>query len=174
MEIDQILAKAEQAETEVVELTSELIKFNTAHPDGYTDECVAFIKEYFDEHGISSEIHVTDPKKPNIVANLGGQCARTVLWMGHLDVVPEGKPETWTYPAYSGTVKDGSIYGRGSSDMKGACAAAMVSARILNELGGSLPNNVAFWFTSDEEVGGVKGAHPCHERFRSHTIRRFW
>ena len=158
MDIDKIIKEAELAEQEVVELTSALVKFNTAHPDGFTDECVAYIAEYFDEHGIATEIHANDPRKPNIVAKLEGESDRTILWLGHLDVVPEGKPESWTYPAYSGTVKDGNVYGRGSSDMKGACAAAMIAARMLSQLNDPLPNNVEFWFSADEEIGGGEGA----------------
>ncbi|NWN94617.1 MAG: M20/M25/M40 family metallo-hydrolase, partial [Bacillus sp. (in: Bacteria)] len=34
--------------------------------------------------------------------------------LGHVDVVPEG--DGWTVDPYSGTVKDGKIYARGSSD----------------------------------------------------------
>ncbi len=49
------------------------------------------------------------------------------------------------------------VWGRGSSDMKGSCAAAMVSARILNEMD-SIPNTVEYWFTCDEEIGGGAGA----------------
>jgi succinyl-diaminopimelate desuccinylase len=51
--------------------------------------------------------------------------------------------------------------------MKGACAAAMVSARILNEMN-SIPNNAEFWFTCDEEIGGGSGARWLAEtgRFR--------
>ena len=72
-------------------------------------------------------------------------------------MVPEGKPENWTYPPYSGTIADGCVWGRGSSDMKGSCAAAMVSARILNEMK-EVPITVEFWFTADEEIGGGAGA----------------
>ena len=158
MQIDNIYKQADQAEQEVAEITSELVKFNTAHPEGHTDKCVAYIAEYFDKHGIDSETHAKDPGKPNLVARLKGDSDRTILWLGHLDVVPSGKPEFWTYPAYSGTIKDGNVFGRGSSDMKGACAAAMVAAKILNGIDGALPNNVEFWFSADEEIGGGDGA----------------
>jgi len=53
--------------------------------------------------------------------------------VGHLDVVPEGEPEAWTYPPYSGKLSDGNIYGRGSNDMKGVCALAMVAEKVLSE-----------------------------------------
>jgi len=157
MSLDNILKTAEGTADEVAELTSGLVKFNSAHPDGYTDECVDYIKAYFDKHGIENEVHANDPKKPNIVARVKGTGDKRVLWVGHIDVVPEGKPENWTYPPYDGVIADGCVYGRGSSDMKGSCAAAMVSARILNELE-SIPNTVEFWFTADEEIGGGEGA----------------
>jgi succinyl-diaminopimelate desuccinylase len=157
MKLDKIVKLAGEAEKEVAELCSGLVKFNSAHPDGFTDEVVAFIKSYLDKHGIKNEVHAKESKKPNIVAKVKGESEKRVLWVGHIDVVPEGKPENWTYPPYSGKIVDGRVWGRGSSDMKGACAAAMVSARILNEMD-SIPNNVEFWFTCDEEVGGGSGA----------------
>lgn len=157
MDLDRISKLAEDSENEVAELCSGLVKFNSAHPDGFTYEAVAYIKKYLDENGIENEVHASDPKKPNIVARIKGKGKKKVLWVGHLDVVPEGKPENWTYPPYSGTVADGCVWGRGSSDMKGACAAAMVSARILNEMK-DVPNTVEFWFTADEEIGGGAGA----------------
>ncbi len=158
MDLDKISRLAGEAEKEVTELCSGLVKINSAHPDGHTDEVVAYIKKYLDEHGIENEVHFMDPKKPNIVARIRGMTERRIMWIGHLDVVPEGKPENWTYPPYSGKItEDGFIWGRGASDCKGACAAAMVAARVLNELK-EVPNSVDFWFTADEEIGGLDGA----------------
>ncbi len=159
MSFNKILFEAEKAKEEVAELCSRLIQFNTAHPEARTDGIVAYIKNYLDEHSIDNEVHSINPLKPNIVAKIPGSTDRKILWVGHLDVVPEGKPEFWTYPPYSGKItEDGYIHGRGSSDMKGADAAAMVAARILNELKEPLENTVEFWFTADEEIGGDEGA----------------
>lgn len=157
MDLQNIIQLAEAAESEVAELTSGLVKFNSAHPDGFTDEVVEYIKAYLDKHGIENEIHADDPKKPNIVARVKGAGKKKVLWVGHIDVVPEGKPENWKYGPYSGEIANGCVWGRGSSDMKGSCAAAMVSARLLNMMD-SIPNTVEYWFTCDEEIGGGKGA----------------
>lgn len=159
MVLRRIVSEAGKAEKEVAELCSSLIQFNSAHPEGRTVECVNFIKKYFDENGIESEIHAKTVEKPNIVAKIPGGSEHKILWVGHLDVVPEGKHEFWTHHPYSGKITDdGRIHGRGSSDMKGACAAAMVSARILNDLEKPKPNPVEFWFTADEEIGGGDGA----------------
>jgi succinyl-diaminopimelate desuccinylase len=157
MELIEVMKLAEAAKHEVAELTSGLVKYNSAHPEGYTDDCVEYIKAYCDKHGIKNEIHANDPKKPNIVARVNGTSQKKILWVGHLDVVPEGKLENWTYHPYDGVITDNYVFGRGSSDMKGSCAAAMVSARILNEMD-SIPNTVEFWFTADEEIGGREGA----------------
>ena len=163
MDIAQIERAADQAADEVAELTSQLVRRNSAHPDGYTDEVVAVIVDYCDQHGIVTEVHANDPKKPNLVAKVQGRSdtssAATILWLGHIDVVPAGSPEAWTYPPYSGTIADGSVWGRGSSDMKGACASALVAARLLSQAGDPPPTNVEFWFAADEEIGGPAGAH---------------
>ena len=156
MSVSRIFAEADKAGKEVAELTSGLVKFNSAHPEGRTDEVVHYIAGYLDKHGIEHEVHAQDPKKPNIVAKLHGKSKNKILWVGHIDVVPEGKPEAWNYPAYDGVIKEGIVHGRGSSDMKGSCAAALVSARILSRM--RLPHPVELWFTADEEIGGGAGA----------------
>lgn len=156
MSISKIFAEADKTGKEVSELTSGLVKYNSAHPEGRTDEIVLYIGEYLEKYGIEHEVHAQDPKKPNIVAKIPGKTDHKVIWVGHIDVVPEGKPEAWKYPAYDGVIKNGVVHGRGSSDMKGSCAAAMVSARILAKM--RVPHPVEFWFTSDEEIGGGAGA----------------
>ncbi len=156
MSISKIFTEAEKSGKEVAELTSGLVKFNSAHPEGRTDEIVLYIGEYLEKYGIEHEVHAQDPKKPNIVAKIPGKSDHKVLWVGHIDVVPEGKPDAWKYPAYDGVIKGGVVHGRGSSDMKGSCASAMVSARILSNM--KVPHPVEFWFTSDEEIGGGAGA----------------
>jgi len=164
MSLSKVYAEADSVSKEVAELTSGLVKFNSAHPDGRTDEVVPYIAEYLDKYGIEHEVHAQDPKKPNIVARLPGKSEHKVLWLGHLDVVPEGKLEAWKYPPYDGVIKGGSVHGRGSSDMKGSCAAALVSARILSTR--RLPNPIDFWFSSDEEIGGGAGARWLAETSR--------
>ncbi|MCD6263235.1 ArgE/DapE family deacylase [Candidatus Bathyarchaeota archaeon] len=158
MSVEEVLSKVESARRELAEVCSQLVQRPSQHPEGRTEECVAYIKDYFDELGIPTEIYERKEGKPNIVARIRGTTERRIMWIGHLDVVPEGKPENWTYPPYSGKItEDGFIWGRGASDCKGACAAAMVAARVLNELK-EVPNSVDFWFTADEEIGGLDGA----------------
>ena len=152
-----VLEKTESARKEIIELTSELVRIPTQNPPGNTSECVKLIRDYFDQHGVPTKTLERTKGKTNIVAHIKGANDRTVLWLGHLDVVPEGDTASWKQEPYGGKVVGDFIYGRGSSDMKGNCAAAMVAARILEEVG-RLPFNTDFWFTCDEEVGGGDGA----------------
>jgi succinyl-diaminopimelate desuccinylase len=86
----KVISKAGKTEREVADLCSGLIKYNSAHPVARTDECVDYIKKYMDKHGVNTEIHSQNPLKPNIVAKIEGITDKNVLWVGHLDVVPEG------------------------------------------------------------------------------------
>lgn len=157
MSVERVLSEVEASRRELAELCSGLIQRPSQHPEGKTEDCVAYIKEYFDKLGIPTEIYKRTEGKPNIVAKIEGTTERRILWVGHLDVVPEGKPENWTYPPYSGKItEEGLVWGRGSTDMKGANAAAMVAAKVLSEY--KPPHNMEFWFTVDEEIGGGAGA----------------
>lgn len=49
--------------------------------------------------------------------------------IGHLDIVPEG--ENWTYPAFSGTIFDNKIYGRGAIDDKGPVIASLYAMKAV-------------------------------------------
>lgn len=68
---------------------------------------------------------------------------RTILLEGHMDHVEPGDLSQWTVDPYGGTIRDGKIYGRGSSDMKGSLAAMIAAAAYLkadrqNELSGNI------------------------------------
>ncbi|GER66465.1 dipeptidase PepV [Weizmannia acidilactici] len=69
--------------------------------------------------------------------------------LGHVDVVPEG--DGWTVDPYSGIVKDGKIYARGSSDDKGPTMAAYYGMKIVKELGLPLEKRVRLIVGTDEE-----------------------
>ncbi|MBQ3339180.1 MAG: YgeY family selenium metabolism-linked hydrolase [Atopobiaceae bacterium] len=53
----------------------------------------------------------------------GNRPGPTVLFDGHIDTVPAENAEKWVYPPVEARIEDGRIYGRGTSDMKGADAA---------------------------------------------------
>src|SRR6201987_1257916 len=72
----------------------------------------------------------------NLYARIGNTSPH-ISFAGHTDVVPPGDEKAWTIGAFSGEVKDGFLYGRGTVDMKGgiACSAAAV-LQYLSQHGG--------------------------------------
>ena len=161
----------------VAQVCSDLVRINTENPPGRTDEAVEYVAGILESLGY----------RPRISRNPGGHwnvCAGPrdcdLLFCGHLDVVPAGE-EGWTHDPFSGDIDEEFVWGRGSTDMKGGCAAILVAleqAVIAYEdlacdempIGDhdELPVGVAF--VCDEETGRVDGIqyllrsqeiHPC-------------
>lgn len=97
-----------------------------------------------------------DASRTNLFATVGPQGVPGVLLSGHTDVVPvDGQP--WTSPPFEATHKDGRIYGRGSADMKGFVACAVVAMVAAARRPLTRPLQLALSF--DEEIGCVGVRH---------------
>ncbi|MEM2272837.1 MAG: ArgE/DapE family deacylase [Candidatus Bathyarchaeia archaeon] len=138
-------------------LVSNLIRFQTVSPPSNTLECAEYIRSYLEENFLEAKIYSREREKANVHVRVSGGSERTIIWLGHLDVVPEGRREEWAYEPFSGVVVGDRIYGRGASDMKGSCAAALIAAKVLSEIKYEDKATVDFWFTCDEEVGSSNG-----------------
>ena len=56
----------------------------------------------------------------NVYAHFNGEKpGKTLMFNGHIDVMPADEVEEWTTPPFSPTIRDGKLYGRGTADMKG-------------------------------------------------------
>jgi len=65
----------------------------------------------------------------NVVGRIkGDKPGPCVLFDGHMDTVPVPDPSAWTQNPFGGDIVDGKVYGRGTSDMKGALAAMVAAA----------------------------------------------
>jgi succinyl-diaminopimelate desuccinylase len=156
--INEIKHKIAGLSTELMAVTSRLVQFPTVVPPGYIDECVAYAQSYFQQRGMETALHQCAERKPNLCATIPGKRPGKILWLGHLDVVPEGDHTAWKHPPFSGAIEGNRVYGRGATDMKGSCAAAMVAATVLHALAKGEHPTVEVWLTADEEIGGQDGA----------------
>jgi len=77
----------------------------------------------------------------------------TVLIYGHYDVQPAEPLELWETPAFEPTIRDGKVYARGSSDMKGNLLTSIHGVEALARAYGQPPINVSFIYEGEEEIG---------------------
>lgn len=80
-----------------------------------------------------------------------------IMLAHHMDVVP-ADPSEWSVPPFSGEVKDGYLWGRGSIDNKGGGVVQLLSVLMLKRLGIATNRDVVLLAVADEESGGAHGA----------------
>ena len=115
---------------DAVALARALIKIDSRNPTLAPDspgegKCARFLASVLDDWGFSVELLESSvPNRPNIVARVGPVDAPALMLNGHIDVVGV---EGMVHQPFSGELRGGRIYGRGSADMKSGVA-AMCSA----------------------------------------------
>lgn len=156
---------------EVVGLTRDLVRIRSENPPGGETEVVGHLHRLFADMGMHGEIVEAAPGRPNLMVATGDGASSgkpVLLVNGHLDTVPV-RPDAWRHDPFGGAVHDGRLYGRGSADMKGGIAAAIVALRACRSLGIELPCEVAFHLVADEELGGRHGTATLLERGLIHA-----
>ena len=96
-------------------------------------------------------------KRAAQLPNPGHAQAKTLVFVGHTDVVPTGPLDQWLSDPFVPTHRDGRLYGRGASDMKTSIAAFVVAAEEFISARPNAPLNIALLLTSDEEGPSVDG-----------------
>lgn len=79
---------------------------------------------------------------------------RSLIMQGHVDVVPEGPAEMWTFPPYDPVIKDGWMNGRGAHDMKQGVAAMIFAMDALRTAGLAPAADVYVQTVTEEECTG--------------------
>ncbi len=160
----------------LVELTRELVAFPTVNPPGEAyAPCAAFLGRRlaalgFEVAYIRGEGTPGDSDRyprTNVVGRYEtGRPGPTVHFNGHIDVVEAGAG--WSVDPFAGVVRDGRIFGRGTCDMKGGLAAAVVAVEALLASGLPLEGAIEISGTVDEESGGFGGvAHLARQGYFS-------
>ncbi|MGH7616792.1 MAG: acetylornithine deacetylase/succinyl-diaminopimelate desuccinylase family protein [Gemmatimonadaceae bacterium] len=162
---DRVFAAIEAATDEMVDFTAEMIRIPTVNPPGDVyEDCARLIGARLDQCGFEVEYlaaegspqHTASHPRINVVGLRRGRSLRPLVHLnGHFDVVPVGSG--WTVDPFSGEVRDGRIYGRGTSDMKAGITAAVYAAEAIRRAGIELNGSVEISGTVDEESGGFAG-----------------
>ena len=118
-----------EREEKLIKLCQELIKAPSY--SGEEGEVAKVIENSFKELGFDDcfvDVY------GNIIGRIkGNKPGKKILFDGHIDTVPVPDPSKWTYGPFDGTIVDGKLYGRGTSDMKGQVGAMMYACSYFAE-----------------------------------------
>ncbi|WP_298216152.1 acetylornithine deacetylase [Acidocella sp.] len=107
------------------------------------------------------------PGKFNMLASLGPSTGAGIVLSGHSDVVPV-TGQDWHSDPFTLTERQGRLYARGASDMKGFLAAMLTAAERCDPAKLARPLHLAFSY--DEEIGCV-GVRDLLDRLRAERFQ---
>jgi acetylornithine deacetylase len=162
--MNRVLAAIDERGDEIVAFAAELIRQPSVNPDLEPNELAERPAQMWlrDQFVASGAFDVVDSwevaeNRPNIVAvRKGTGGGRSLTWSAHTDVVPvtPEQAEQWSGEGpFSGEVRDGKLWGRGASDMKGAITAYTLATHILHESGVRLKGDLILAQACGEESG---------------------
>lgn len=172
-----ILGAVENLRATTVEWLSQLIDKPSLL--GEEASAQAWVAEKFDELGLEVINQVIDEAalrqhpgySPSLVSydgrvNVLGRHrpasakGRSLIFNGHIDVVPVGDASLWTRPPFEAWVDNDRLYGRGGADMKSGIIAYMIAFKALQNLGYAPAADVIMQSVIEEECTG-NGALAC-------------
>jgi succinyl-diaminopimelate desuccinylase len=139
-----------------VDLALELVRLDTVNPPGREEAAADLLEARLAAAGFELSRHAFGPGRASLVARLPGAGPALCL-TGHLDTVPLGTAE-WSVEPF-GELRDGRLYGRGSTDMKGGVAALVVAAERVAALGGEAARGLEVVLCAGEETGCEGALH---------------
>ncbi|MGE0554743.1 MAG: ArgE/DapE family deacylase [Gemmatimonadales bacterium] len=140
-----------------LDLLQSLVRINSVNPSlvpGAPGEAEIgrYLAGVLARIGLDVESHEPVPGRVSVTGRLrGAGGGKSLTLNGHYDTVGvEGMQDP-----FSGELRDGRIYGRGSFDMKGAVAACVAALKALKDHGVALRGDVVVAAVADEEYGSV-------------------
>lgn len=134
------------------DILADLVAFDTTSRNSNLP-LIAWVEDYLAGFGVRG-LRVYDPtgQKANLWATIGPADVPGYILSGHTDTVPVDG-QAWTVDPFRLTERDGRLYGRGTTDMKGFLAAVL--AKVPDMTAAKLKTPVHLCFSNDEEVGCI-------------------
>lgn len=112
---------------------------------------IDYISDYLSRHGVESRrIPNADGGKCSLLATIGPRDKAGLALSAHTDVVPVDGQD-WSSDPFTATIREGKLFGRGSSDMKGFLAVVLAAVPEFVRRASNRPVHLCFSY--DEELG---------------------
>jgi acetylornithine deacetylase/succinyl-diaminopimelate desuccinylase family protein len=153
--LSEVTSKVNDAELE--KLLFDLIKIPSVNPNFKTEneldetQIVEFLEKKMTDYGFEVERQEVESERWNIIARIKGDGQKTLALNGHLDTVTGANMPD----AFNPKIKNGKLYGRGASDMKGGIAAIIEAAKAVKTSNVKLNGNLVLSLVIDEEEAGT-------------------
>jgi succinyl-diaminopimelate desuccinylase len=144
------------SENGALALLQQLVRIRTHQPEGDESDLLDFILTLFPFDRMRTHIIDHGGNRSSLAAAFPGRdSSRTVALIGQMDTHGLASTEKWDFPPYRATFRNGFVYGRGTSNMKGGVASILLALRDLLEEDSILPANVLLCLTADGELNGI-------------------
>lgn len=125
----------------------------SAFPASEVRNSASAVAQTLIDYGLRNVQLLETPRHPAVYGELhASHDAPWILIYGHHDVQPPGRVDRWISPPFEATVRDGRMFGRGTSDDKGGFLAYLAAAHACASTG-ALPCNLKFIIEGEEEIG---------------------
>jgi acetylornithine deacetylase/succinyl-diaminopimelate desuccinylase-like protein len=156
--MEKVLAYIEANRQQFLDETIELLKIPSISADstknGETRKAAEWIAAKLNTIGIDNVQLIETGGHPVVYGDwLHAEGKPTILVYGHYDVQPVDPVNLWHSPPFEPVIKDGFLYGRGTSDDKGQLMTHVFALEALMKETGELPVNVKFFIEGEEEAG---------------------
>ncbi len=155
---EKLFADLRRSDDRLLELTTGLVQTPSENPPGDTRAIAAHLESVLKPLGADVRVVAGEATMPNIVAvTRGRRPGRRLVFNGHLDTFVVGDRARWSVDPLGGVVRDGRVYGRGVSDMKGGMAASLLAFELLHQRRDDWAGELVLTLASDEETMGRWG-----------------
>lgn len=140
--------------SEVINIARELVRIPSVNPAYDASSpgesgVVAWLREWAEKRGVDAYTEAVFPGRENLFMTVENGSGPRLMLNGHTDTVSIAGMEI---EPFSGEVRDGRLWGRGSSDMKGPLACMLMALLYLKENSKKWRGSVTVSFVVDEEV----------------------
>lgn len=144
--------------TQIINLLRELARIPSPNPPGNTVDVADFLSHNLEKRGFCPRQFPVDETHVSVVTRIGGSGGgRTLLFNGHIDTVPVGERGNWSVDPFGGELRDGKLFGRGTTDCKSGVTAMIIAADAIRKSRFSLKGDVILAMVAGEETLSDKG-----------------